>query len=75
MSQHQKPIAKNHPTNRELDLQWPTPFKSSERSPEPTTLVVAWKPLINGWDIVLGREVAAAPAQYTHWLPIPPAPD
>jgi hypothetical protein len=54
--------------------EWPAPIKSSERVPDPAALVLAWKPLINGWDIVLGREVAAASEQYTHWLSIPPAP-
>lgn len=53
---------------------WPIPIQSAERTPDPTALVLAWKPLINGWDIVLGREVVAAPTQFTHWLPIPPAP-
>jgi hypothetical protein len=56
-------------------LQWPTPLKSSEQLPDPTALVLAWKPLINGWDIILGRDVVAAPAQFTHWLPVPSAPE
>jgi hypothetical protein len=70
VSQPQKPNAKPDLAA----LRWPTPFKTSEGSPDPAALVLAWKPLINGWDIILGREVAAAPAQYTHWLPIPPPP-
>jgi hypothetical protein len=56
------------------DIQWPTPFKSSERLPDAKALVFAWKPLIDGWDIVLGRHIIASPDQFTHWLPMLPAP-
>jgi hypothetical protein len=65
--------AKNRKTFTEIE--WPTPFKSSDRLPNSTSLVIAWKPLINGWDIVLGREVNASPDQFTHWLPVLPPPE
>jgi len=56
------------------EVVWPTPFRSIERLPTPRALIVAWKPLINGWDIVLGRKVIDAPEEYTHWLPMIPRP-
>jgi hypothetical protein len=46
-----------------------------KQTPDPATLVLAWKPLINGWDIVLGRQVTESAGTYTHWLPIPPRPE
>ncbi|MFO0789920.1 MAG: hypothetical protein U0805_10715 [Pirellulales bacterium] len=56
-------------------LNWPAPFASVDQLPDPKTLVIAWKPVINGWDIVLGRKVIEAPSEYTHWLPMIPQPE
>jgi hypothetical protein len=55
-------------------IHWP-PIRVDERLPEPKALVLAWKPLIDGWDIVLGRQVAESPELYTHWLPMLPKPE
>jgi hypothetical protein len=55
-------------------IQWP-PFRVDEKLPEPKQLVLAWKPLIDGWDIVLGRQVVEAPEQFSHWLPMLPKPE
>jgi hypothetical protein len=52
-----------------------TPRPIAAQAPEPAALVLAWKPLINGWDIVLGRQVTESAGTYTHWLPIPPRPE
>jgi hypothetical protein len=45
------------------------------RLPEPKALVLAWKPLIDGWDIVLARQVAKSPELDSHWLPMLPKPN
>lgn len=55
-------------------IHWP-PNRVDERLPEPKALVLAWKPLINGWDIVLGKQVDESPELYTHWLPMLPKPE
>jgi hypothetical protein len=55
-------------------IQWP-PIRVDERLPEPKALVLAWKPLIDGWDIVLRKQVAESPEQFSHWLPILPWPE
>jgi hypothetical protein len=57
------------------EVQWPTAIRCTERLPEEGTLVFAWKPIIEGWDIVVGREVINGPDQYTHWLPMMPRPE
>jgi hypothetical protein len=72
---NKKKLTKGNTTVRKADIEWPSPWKSSERLPNPKLLVLAWKPIINGWDIVLGREVVASPHEFTHWLPIMPAPE
>ena len=59
----------------EGEIEWPAPIRCSERLPEEGVLVFAWKPNINGWDIVVGREVINGPDQYTHWLPMMPRPE
>lgn len=56
-------------------IEWPAPFKTSERLPEAARLVLAWKPIIVGWDIVPGRQVVEQPEVYTHWLPMMPRPE
>jgi hypothetical protein len=54
--------------------QWP-PIRVDERLPTPKELVLAWKPLIDGWDIVLGKQVIESPEQFSHWLPMLPRPE
>jgi hypothetical protein len=54
------------------EIQWPTAIRCTERLPEEETLVFAWKPNIDGWDIVVGREVLNGPDRYTYWLPMMP---
>jgi hypothetical protein len=55
-------------------VQWPPAIAVSERLPDPASLVFVWKPMIDGWDIVLGREVAKTPELFTHWRPMMPKP-
>jgi hypothetical protein len=55
-------------------IHWP-PIRVDERLPEPKELVLAWKPLIDGWDIVLGKQVVESPEQFSHWLPMLPKPE
>ena len=62
-------------TNDDAEIKWPLAIATSVRMPPVDSLVFAWKPLINGWDIVPGRQVREAPQQYTHWLPMMPRPD
>jgi hypothetical protein len=62
-------------TNDDAKITWPPAIPTSLRMPPAGSLVFAWKPLINGWDIVPGRQVREAPQQYTHWLPMMPKPD
>ncbi len=57
------------------EIEWPTPIPTIDRLPDASALVFAWKPIIDGWDIVLGREVVKSPEQFTHWLPMMPRPD
>ena len=61
-------------TADDLNVEWPVPFDSANTLPPVGALVIAWKPLIDGWDIVLGRKVAESPSEYTHWLPMLPRP-
>jgi hypothetical protein len=74
MAKKKKHATKKSKLSPSVEIKWPTPWKSSDRLPDPKLLVFAWKPIINGWDIVLGREVVASPNHFTHWLPIMPAP-
>ena len=53
---------------------WPPAIAVSERLPDPAALVFVWKPMIDGWDIVLGREVVKAPDLFTYWRPMMPRP-
>jgi hypothetical protein len=55
-------------------IHWP-PNRVDKCLPEPKELVLAWKPLIDGWDIVLGKQVMESPEQFTHWLPMLPKPE
>jgi hypothetical protein len=55
-------------------IHWP-PIRVDKCLPEPKALVLAWKPLIDGWDIVLGKQVMESPEQFTHWLPMLPKPE
>jgi hypothetical protein len=57
------------------DIEWPRAIATSEQLPLASSLVFAWKPIINGWDIVPGRQLHEIPQQYTHWLPMMPKPD
>ena len=50
-------------------------YESTSQLPVATDLVLAWKPIINGWDIVLGRKVVSSPELFTHWQPVPPPPE
>jgi hypothetical protein len=59
----------------EITSKQSAPTPPVTQSPEPATLVLAWKPLINGWDIVLGRQVIESAGTYTHWRPLPPRPE
>ena len=54
--------------------QWPAAIAVSEQLPDPAALVFVWKPVIDGWDIVLGREVVKAPELFTYWRPMMPRP-
>ena len=44
-------------TNDDAEIKWPLAIATSVRMPPVDSLVFAWKPLINGWDIVPGRQV------------------
>ena len=59
----------------EAEVEWPPAIATSVRLPLSSSLVFAWKPIINGWDIVPGRQVVECPQMYTHWLPMMPRPD
>jgi hypothetical protein len=59
----------------EISSEQSAPRLLAALTPEPAALVLAWKPLINGWDIVLGRQVTESAGAYTHWLPVPPRPE
>jgi hypothetical protein len=59
----------------DADIEWPPAIATNERLPLSSSLVFAWKPIINGWDIVPGRKVHEFPQQYTYWLPMMPKPD
>jgi hypothetical protein len=56
------------------EIEWPVAIKTSDRLPEATALVFAWKSIINGWDIVPARQVVESPGTYSHWLPMMPKP-
>jgi hypothetical protein len=66
-------MERNSDTPATPPIQWP-PIRVDERLPEPKELVLAWKPLIDGWDIVLGKQVIESPEQFSHWLPMLPRP-
>ena len=51
--------------NYDADIRWP----------KEGSLVIAWKPIIDGWDVVRGRVVVKMPDQYTYWLPMIPRPE
>jgi hypothetical protein len=67
-------MERNSDTPATSPIQWP-PIRVHDRLPEPKDLVLAWKPLINGWDIVLGKQVADSSEQYSRWLPMLPKPE
>src|SRR4051794_32338796 len=52
-------------TQSEIASEQSAPRPLAALTPEPATLVLAWKPLINGWDIVLGRQVTESAGAYT----------
>lgn len=74
MAKRKKSSAQREQPEPVQEVVWPTPFRSIDRLPTPKSLIIAWKPMINGWDIVLGRTVIDAPEEYTHWLPMIPRP-
>jgi hypothetical protein len=59
----------------DAEIEWPPAIATSERLPLASSLVFAWKPVINGWDIVPARQVHEFPQQYTYWLPMMRKPD
>ncbi len=61
-------------TQSTYPIPWP-PTRVVDRLPAPKDLVLAWKPMIDGWDIVLGKQVAESSDQFSHWLPMPPKPE
>jgi hypothetical protein len=67
-------MERNADTSEASPIHWP-PIRVDERLPEPKALVLAWKPLIDGWDIVLGKQVAESPEHFSHWLPMLPKPE
>jgi hypothetical protein len=67
-------MERNSDTPATPPIQWP-PIRVDARLPEPKELVRAWKPLIDGWEIVLGKRVIESPKQFSHWLPMLPRPE
>ena len=41
----------------DAEMEWPSAIPTRVRMPPASSLVFAWKPIIDGWDIVPGRQV------------------
>jgi hypothetical protein len=61
--------------NYDANIRWPKAISTRDRKPAEGSLVIAWKPIIDGWDVVRGRVVVKMPDQYTYWLPMIPRPE